>query len=121
MRDQLAQLFERLQATNRQQRLYIAVVVLGVLVAARYGGTWLVDYRWSVKEDIRLSAQRLANAKKLVETSADSGAKLAAIRTRYEQTVSQLVPGDTPTLAAAALTRAGSMSEEPSRMLYPTL
>lgn len=103
MRDFLADLLARLQATNRQQRLYLAVGVLAAIVALRYGSTWLFDYRDGVKADIRLSAQRLASAKKLLERADESQTQLDQLRNRYRQTVSRLVPGDTPTLAAAEL------------------
>lgn len=103
MRDFVADILARLQATNRQQRLYILVGLLAAIVVLRYGTTWYFDYRDSVKADIRLSAQRLASAKKLLERAPQVQEQLDQLRNRYRGTVAQLVPGDTPTLAAAEL------------------
>ena len=103
MRDFLADLVGRLQATNRQQRLYLAVGILAAIVVLRYGTTWFFDYRDGVKNDIRLSAQRLASAEKLLARAPDTQRQLDSLRERYRNTVAQLVPGDTPTLAAAEL------------------
>jgi len=113
MRDFVADLLARLQATNRQQRLYLAVGVLAVVVVLRYGVAWFVDYRDGVKADIRLSAQRLASAEKLLESAPELQEHLDQLRARYRQTVSELVPGDTPTLAAAELQdRVSSLAAE---------
>ena len=49
MRDFVADILARLQATNRQQRLYILVGVLAAIVVLRYGTTWFFDYRDGVK------------------------------------------------------------------------
>jgi len=103
MRDFVADLLARLQATNRQQRLYLALGVLAAIVVLRYGTTWFFDYREGVKADIRLSAQRLASAQKLLERAPEMEKNLEQLRARYRETVAQLVPGDTPTLAAAEL------------------
>ncbi len=103
MRDFVADILARLQATNRQQRLYILVGLLAAIVVLRYGTTWYFDYRDSVKADIRLSAQRLASAQKLLERAPQVQEQLDQLRNRYRGTVAQLVPGDTPTLAAAEL------------------
>ncbi|MDG2305469.1 MAG: type II secretion system protein GspM [Candidatus Binatia bacterium] len=103
MRDFIADLLARLQATNRQQRLYMAVGILAAVVLLRYGTTWFFDYRAGVKADIKLSAQRLAGAEKLLERAPQIQQQLKGLRKRYRSTVSQLVPGATPTLAAAEL------------------
>ncbi len=103
MRDFVADFLARLQATNRQQRLYLALGILAAIVVLRYGTTWFFDYREGVKADIRLSAQRLASAQKLLEQAPQTAARLEELRKRYRKAVSELVPGDTPTLAAAEL------------------
>ena len=103
MRDFLAGILERLQATTRQQRLYILLGVIVALLGLRYGTAWFMEYRDGVKADIGLHAQRLASAKKLLETAPQTQQRLEALRERYRQTVKGLVPGDTPTLAAAQL------------------
>lgn len=103
MRDLLADFLARLGATNRQQRLYLLLGVLAAVVALRYGSTWLFDYRDGMKADIRLSAQRLASARKLLSRADESQTQLEQFRDRYRKTVATLVPGDTPTLAAAEL------------------
>ena len=56
MRDLLANLFARLRATTRQERLYVAAGAVAVVVLLRFGVGWLVDYRQSVKDDIQLHA-----------------------------------------------------------------
>ncbi len=103
MRDFVADLLGRLQATNRQQRLYMAVGVLAAIVLLRYGTTWFFDYREGVKADIRLSSQRLASAERLLERAPQTQEQLDQLRARYRKTVAELVPGETPTLAAAEL------------------
>ncbi len=103
MRDLLANFLARLQATNRQQRLYIALGLVVAIVLLRFGAGWFVEYRDDLKADIRLTAQRLAAAQKLLERAPDTEDRARALRSRYRTTVARLVPGDTPTLAAAEL------------------
>lgn len=103
MRDFVADLLSRLQGTNRQQRLYLALGAVVLIVVLRYGTTWFFDYRDGVKADIRLSAQRLASAEKLLERAPQTQQQLNQLRNRYRATVAELVPGETPTLAAAEL------------------
>ena len=121
MRDLVANLWARLQATNRQERLYVALAVVGVLVLLRFGFSWVVEYRSGVKEDIQLTADRLANAKRLVSRGPETEKQVSALRDRYQQTVAQLVPGDTPTLAAAALQeKVSSLAAEKNVSLQTT-
>lgn len=103
MRDLLARLFERLRATDRQQRLYILLGVVVAVVVLRYGVTWLGTYRTDIKAEIQLSARRLANGRQVLDQAEVTSKRLDALRERYQQVVSELVPGATPTLAAAAL------------------
>jgi hypothetical protein len=103
MRDLLANLIARLRATNRQQRLYLALGVVGAFVLLRFGAGWFLEYRREIKEDIRLSAQRIANARVTLERASETERHLADLKNRYRATLARLVPGDTPTLAAAAL------------------
>ena len=103
MRDFLANLLGRLRTTNRQQRLYLALGVVLLLVVGRIGISWFLDFRTEVKDDVRLTAQRLATAKRLAQRAPQTKKEFEALQTRYESTVAELVPGDTPTLAAAAL------------------
>ncbi|MEW6272321.1 MAG: type II secretion system protein GspM, partial [Thermodesulfobacteriota bacterium] len=103
MRDFLANLVARLRTTNRQQRLYLALGVVVLLVVARFALTWFLDLRAGVKEDIKLSAQRLATARRLAQRAPETQKEFENLQARYQATVAELVPGDTPTLAAAAL------------------
>jgi hypothetical protein len=103
VRDLLANLLGRLQATNRQQRLYLALGAVVVLFVARFGIGWFLEYREGVKEEIQLTAQRLAGARRLLERAPESQKQLDRLRERYRTTVAGLVPGESPTLAAAQL------------------
>ena len=104
MRDFLAGLLARFQAADRQQRLYVALGVVAAVFVLRFGVTWLGDYRAEVKSDIQLSARRLANARELLGQGEVVRERLESLRARYAQLVSELVPGSTPTLAAAPTT-----------------
>jgi len=103
MRDQLANLIARLRGASRQQRLYVVLGAVVILFVLRFGIGWLLDYRHGVKEDIQLTADRLANARRTVTRGPELEKQLAGLRQRYDEAVAHLVPGDTPTLAAAAL------------------
>ena len=103
MRDFLANLVGRLRTTNRQQRLYLALGVVLLLVVGRVATSWFLDFRAEVKDDVRLTAQRLATAKRLASRAPQNKKEFDALQSRYQATVAELVPGDTPTLAAAAL------------------
>lgn len=103
MRDLLVQLLGRLQATNRQQRLYIGLGVVVMLLALRYGAAMVGDFSSGMKSDIQLSARRLANARVVLEQADVVRERVEALRGSYQKVVAGLVPGATPTLAAAAL------------------
>jgi hypothetical protein len=103
VRDLLANVLARLRGTNRQQRLYLALGLVGALVLVRFGASWFLEYRRGIKEDIRLSAQRIANARQMLERAPEAERHLGELKKRYGETLARLVPGDTPTLAAAAL------------------
>jgi hypothetical protein len=103
VRDFLANLVGRLRSTNRQQRLYLALGVVLLLVAGRFALTWFMDFRSEIKDDVRLTAQRLATARRLAERAPETKKQYDSVQSRYQATVAELVPGDTPTLAAAAL------------------
>jgi len=103
VRDLLANLLGRLQATNRQQRLYLLLGVVVFVFVARFGVSWFLEYREDVKNEMRLTAQRLAGARRLLERAPETERQLERLRERYRATVAGLVPGDSPTLAAAEL------------------
>ncbi|HZR83318.1 MAG TPA: type II secretion system protein GspM [Candidatus Binatia bacterium] len=121
MRDLLANLLARFRAASRQERLYVVLGVVGVLVLLRFGIGWLVEYRRDVKEDIQLTADRLANARRTVTRASDVEKQLTALKQRFRDTAQHLVPGDTPTLAAASLQeRISSLAAEKSVSLQTT-
>ncbi|HEY8515014.1 MAG TPA: type II secretion system protein GspM [Candidatus Binatia bacterium] len=121
MRDILANLIARLRATNRQQRLYLALAVVLLLVVARFSIAWFLEMRANVKEEIRLSAQRLAAARRLVQRAPETQKEYETLQARYQETVAELVPGDTPTLAAAALQdRVSALASEKKVSLQTT-
>jgi len=103
VRDFLANLVGRLRSTNRQQRLYLALGVVVLLVVGRFAANWFLEFRAGVKDDVRLTAHRLATARRLAERAPETKKQFDALQARYQATVAELVPGDTPTLAAAAL------------------
>jgi hypothetical protein len=103
MRDFLANLVGKLRATNRQQRLYLGLGVVLVLVVGRFSLSWFLDYRAALKDDVRMSAQRLATARRLAQRAPAAQSNVESLKTRYQAAVAELVPGDTPTLAAAVL------------------
>jgi len=74
-----------------------------LLVVGRFATTWFLDFRATVKDDVRLSAQRLATARRLAQRAPETKKEFETLQARYQATVAELVPGDTPTLAAAAL------------------
>jgi hypothetical protein len=113
MRDVLANLVAWLRATNRQQRLYIGLGVVLVLVVGRFSLSWFLEYRATLKDDVRISAQRLATARRLAERAPATQKEYESLKARYQATVAELVPGDSPTLAAAALQdRVSSLASE---------
>ena len=79
MRDFFSSLVERFQEADRQQRLYVLLAVVVAIVGLRYGVSWLFEYRDQVKADIRLSAQRLAGARKLVEREGEAQEHLLSL------------------------------------------
>ena len=103
MRDWIDWMIERFKAADRQQRLYVILGVLVVAIALRYGIAWFGEHRETVRADIQQHAQRLANARQLLERAAVAEVDLARNRKRYAEVVAALLPGDSPTLAAAAL------------------
>jgi Type II secretion system (T2SS), protein M subtype b len=103
MRDLLSNLLARFNSASRQERLYYALAVVSALFILRFGVSWLRDYRAEVKEDIQATADRIARYQRDIGRAPEISRSLEALRIRYKETVSQLVPGDSPTLAAAAL------------------
>jgi hypothetical protein len=103
MRDFLAQLFARLQATDRQQRLYMALAAAVVAVVLRFGVAWIGEYRTDTKAEIQLRARRLVNARQLIEQAPVVTERLESLRRRYQLMVGELIPGETATLASASL------------------
>ncbi|MFP6662809.1 MAG: type II secretion system protein GspM [Deltaproteobacteria bacterium] len=103
MRDFLSQILSRLQATDRQQRLYMALGLAIVVVVLRFGVTWVGEYRSDTKAEIQLSARRLVNARQLLEQTGVVTERLDSLRRRYKTMVGELIPGQTATLASASL------------------
>ncbi|MEO2168490.1 MAG: type II secretion system protein GspM [bacterium] len=103
MRDFVSQLFVRLQATDRQQRLYMALAATAVAMVLRFGITWVDEYRTNTKAEIQLSARRLVNARHLLEQAPVVTERLESLRRRYRTMVGELIPGETATLASASL------------------
>ena len=103
MRELFAQLLARVRSASRQQRLYLLLGVVVALLGLRYGGSWLGDFSAGLQSDIQLGSRRLANAKVLLQQADAVGEALAVAQARHRKAVAQLVPGDTSTLAAAAL------------------
>ena len=103
MRDWLEGLITRFRETDRQQQLYLILGVLAVIVVLRYGASWFSEHREAVREDIQQQAQRLANARQLLERAPAAAAEAKRLRQRYTELTTRLLPGDSPALAAAAL------------------
>lgn len=121
MRDLLANLLAQLRATSRQQRLYLALAAVALLVAIRFGGARFLAYRRELKRDIQVTALRLAKARRLLARADEVHAEVEKLRARYRAAVARLIPGDTPTLAAAALQdRISSLAAENNVRLQTT-
>jgi len=121
LRDLLANLLAQLRGTNRQQRLYLALVAVAALVAIRFGGSRFLTYRRELKRDIQVTAQRLAKSRRLLERADAVHAEVEKLRARYREAVAHLLPGDTPTLAAASLQdRISSLAAEHGVRLQTT-
>ena len=103
MRDLFVQLLGRLQATNRQQRLYLGLGIVVFLLVLRFGATSVGEFSSGMKSDIQLAARRLANARVLLAQADVVRERVEVLRGSYQKVVAGLVPGATPTLAAGDL------------------
>lgn len=99
---QLMQLWQRLSVRERT----LASVALGVLllVIIRYGiiGPYLA-YDARLEEEIEQEVQHVAKMQRQHDRSAQVEAHLTRLRQHFQQTRQQLIPGETPSLAAAQL------------------
>jgi len=98
----IAQLWQRLSVRERT----LAGMALGVLllVVVRYGviGPYL-DYTAQREEEIEQKVQRVAKMKRLISRGAQASDQLNVLRQRFQATRRQLIPGGTPSVAAAHL------------------
>ena len=103
MRDWLEGLITRLREADRQQQLYLILGVVALIVVLRYGVSWFGEHREAVREDSQQHAQRLANARQLLERAPAAATEAKRLRQRYAEVTARLLSGDSPALAAAAL------------------
>ncbi len=88
----------------RERALIIAGGVLIVLALLRFLVlSPFLAYRSNLRDDIDANRAMLENASAYLARSGDTARQREALQGRFKQLRGQLVPGDTPTLAAAAL------------------
>lgn len=99
---QLAQLWQRLSVRERT----LAGVAVGVLllVIVRYGviGPYLA-YSARLEEEIEQEVQRVTKMQRLSSRGPQASERLNVLRQRYQQVRQKLIPGETPSVAAAHL------------------
>lgn len=88
----------------RERALILAGGVILVIALIRFViiSPFLV-YRSNLRDDIDANRAMLENATAYLARAGDTARQREALQGRYKQIRGQLVPGDTPTLAAAAL------------------
>ncbi len=98
----LTQLWQRL--SSRERTLIGAALLALLAVAFRYGavGSYLV-YKEQVQENIAQELQRVEKSLKKIRQGPRVERRLAVLRQRYQEIASRLIPGETPSLAAAHL------------------
>jgi type II secretory pathway component PulM len=96
---------ERWQRLSGRERTLIgaaggvlALLLLRVVILSPF-----LAYREGLRDEIVSHEEMLQNDHAYLARSADVTRNLEALRTRYREVHGQLVPGDTPTLAAASL------------------
>jgi general secretion pathway protein M len=99
---QLAQLWQRLSVRERT----LAGVAVGVLllVIVRYGviGPYLA-YSARLEEEIEQEVQRVTKMQRLSSRGPQASERLNVLRQQYQQVRQKLIPGETPSVAAAHL------------------
>jgi hypothetical protein len=98
----LTQLWQRFSS---RERMLIGTALLALLaVAFRYGvvGSYLA-YKEQIQESIVQELQRVEKSLKQIRRGPQAERRLAVLRQRYQEAVSRLIPGETPSLAAAHL------------------
>ncbi len=96
---------ERWQRLSGRERTLIgaAGAVLALLLLRMVIVSPFLVYREGLRDEIASHQEMLQNDHAYLAHSAEVTRHLEALRTRYREVHSQLVPGDTPTLAAASL------------------
>lgn len=90
--------------SGRERQLIIAAAgVLGLLLLRYLVISPFMAYRENLQDDIASYRERLENATAYLARAGDIAQQREQLRARVEQVRSQLIPGDTPTLAAANL------------------
>jgi len=92
----------RLSARERQL-IIAAVGVLGLLLLRYLVISPFMTYRGNLQEEIEMHRERLENATAYLARAGDIAQQREQLHARFEQVRAQLIPGDTPTLAAANL------------------
>lgn len=101
-REQLNDQWRRLGM--RERRLIAAAGFLfGLVIVYWLVVTPFLDYREDLRDEIAADRERLENARAYLGRAGDITRERDALAQRLQQLRSQLVPGDTPTLAAANL------------------
>ncbi len=89
---------------QRERRLIVAGGVILALALIRFLViSPFLNYRANLRDDIEANRALLENASAYLARSTDTAKQRQALQARMKQLRAQLVPGDTPTLAAAAL------------------
>lgn len=94
--------WERLSGRERTL-IGAAGVVLALLLLRFVIISPFLAYRESLQDEIASNRELLQNDRAYLARSTDVAKHLESLRVRYRETRAQLVPGDTPTLAAASL------------------
>jgi Tfp pilus assembly protein PilO len=88
----------------RERRLFIAGAVILIVALVRFLViSPFLAYRADLRDDIEANRAMLENASGYLAHAGDTAKQRETLQARYRQLRGQLVPGDTPTLAAAAL------------------
>ncbi|MBI3304585.1 MAG: hypothetical protein HYZ72_21180 [Deltaproteobacteria bacterium] len=98
----VTQLWQRF--SSRERMLVGAALVALLAVAFRYGviGPYLA-YKEQVEENIVQELQRIEKSLKQISRGPQVERRVVVLRQRYQGIVSRLIPGETPSLAAAHL------------------
>jgi Tfp pilus assembly protein PilO len=90
---------------SRRERALIAAAaaVLGLALLRFLVVSPFLNYRESLRDEITVHRDMLENARAYLTRAGEVTKRHAALRARYQEIRAQLVPGETPTLAAASL------------------